>query len=109
MPRILIAALAGAGLIVGWLAGGGLEEVEAQAQTYGNSQAQTHSQGADIGRYRMIMQSGVWLLDTATGDTWQWKCPPGEQHGLDPHGPDAVRRKLRLADQAAQLLGWEAN
>ena len=76
MPRILIAALAGAGLIVGWLAGGGLEEVEAQAQTYGNSQAQTHSQGADIGRYRMIMQSGVWLLDTATGDTWQWKCPP---------------------------------
>lgn len=68
MPRILIAALAGAGLIVGWLAGGGLEEVEAQAQTY--------SQGADIGRCRMIMESGVWLLDTATGDTWQWKCPP---------------------------------
>ena len=28
----------------------------------------------EIGRYQMIMEDGLWLLDNATGDTWSWEC-----------------------------------
>lgn len=38
----------------------------------------TGSSPVAVGPYEIIPQQGFWLLDTATGDTWKWDCPPGQ-------------------------------
>lgn len=52
--------------------------------TSGKGGAQTHDDHhhpVDIGRFQyVVVEDGPdWLLDTATGYTWQWQCPPGDE------------------------------
>ena len=42
------------------------------------SRAQDGLQAVDVGRFQLITEDGHWLLDTLTGNTWQWDCPPGQ-------------------------------
>ena len=67
MHRTMIAAFSALCLLAGWMAGSGLGEVETQGYS------------TTVGRYRMITERGMWLLATATGDTWTYRCSPGAE------------------------------
>lgn len=66
--RITILAGLFATLLVGWLIGKGGLEGEAQTTV-------PCPPATELARCQMITEDGLWLLDTATGDTWYWDCP----------------------------------
>ena len=72
--QITLAAVVAA-LLAGWMAGGAID-AEAQAEP---PPAPPTSQPCMSGRFEYSSDAGGWLIDTHTGDTWTWDCPPNER------------------------------